>query len=130
MARFLPSAGLLGRFPGLVRLDGLVRFIGTAADLHAHAPHDDILLQHAERVVPAPVDNQAGGETAEHEREDERPQGEDILLDWIRQRWLHLNMAVYGDAHDVSPQAERYYIDVAEYRCSPGQTGKGTERGK
>src|SRR3546814_1595280 len=80
MARLLPPARLLGRFPGLGRLDGLVRFVGTAADLHAHAPHDDILLQHAERVVPAPVDHQAGGETAEHEGEDDRHQGEDLLL--------------------------------------------------
>src|SRR5579863_528287 len=38
--------------------------------LHSGAAHDDVLLDHRQRVVAGPVDHEAGGEGAQHERED------------------------------------------------------------
>src|SRR6516225_11480394 len=48
-------------------------------DLGAVAMHDDALLDHRERVVPGPVDNQARRESGQHESEDKRHPVEDDL---------------------------------------------------
>src|ERR1700761_5589424 len=55
-------------------------------NLDAVPAHDEALLQHRERVVPGPVDHEAGGEAREHEGEDDRHPAEDELLGRIRGR--------------------------------------------
>src|ERR1700730_4805100 len=76
-------------------------------DLHAVAMHDEALLQHRKRIVPGPVDHEAGREARQHEGEDQRHPGKDHLLGRVRRRRIELHLEPHRDAHDDRPNAER-----------------------
>src|SRR3984893_17421252 len=72
-----PSGFRLGLLRGKRRPEIVEQF-----NLHAIAAHDEALLQHRQRVVPAPLDHEAGGAARQHEGEDQRHPVEDHLLGW------------------------------------------------
>src|SRR6516164_6454375 len=59
-------------------------------DLGTVTAHDDGLLDHRQRIVPRPIDDEARRERRQHEGEDHRHPIEDHLLCRIRRRWIEL----------------------------------------
>src|SRR5271169_6804865 len=75
-------------------------------DLHTRLGHDVILLDDGQRVVPGPVNDQAGWEGPEHEREDHWHPGEHRLLNRIGRLGVHLHLEKHRYAHDQRPDSK------------------------
>ena len=90
-------------------------------DLGALSLHDHALLDDRQRVVPGPVDDEAGRERRQHEGEDHRHPGEDHRLCRIGRRRVHAHLQEHRDAHDQRPHADHQHI--AARRTAAGRTG-------
>src|SRR4051812_18703981 len=73
------SRVLASSLGGAAFLEGAAQVV-PELDLDAVAFHDEGLLRHREKVVPGPVDHEARRERAQHEGEDHRHPGENLLL--------------------------------------------------
>ena len=87
-------------------------------DLRPVLAHDDRLLRNRQRIVPRPVDHQAGGEACQHEGEDDRHPVEDDGLRRVGRRRVELHLQLHGDAHDHHPGAEMQ--EMPEHRQHGG----------
>ena len=105
-------------------------------DLRPMLVHDEGLLAHRERVVPGPVDHEAGREARQHEGEDQRHPVENHLLRRVRRRRVELHLHEHREAHHDRPEAQvqelpehrdqgRVVGDEAEQVEQIGRVGRG-----
>jgi len=74
--------------------------------LHAFALHDVGLLDHAQKIAPGIIDDQARREGGEHEGEDQGHEGEHLGLHRIGRRRVQLGLNKLGDAVEDRPDPD------------------------